>query len=457
MKDLLQIFKSAALMLFIFLYTEKSYADPIGNNCWYLNSPLQAQSNSDLVCKVQVLSLRREEAVSNRTKSNITSWFSNVNRMTAVTKVLSIIKGNCPNTIEIAYEYPIDPNSNQTFSISQNYTGLSEKEICIVFLKHQDNKYTLNRINSKLRVVPEVIDYNLGDTPNLRLIAEFLAGCDSNDEFITLQAVEEIGFQGEEMIKKDLMKSLGDNKQFEKITFALGKVKEALRKTRKSKDLVIKSISNIASFQADDSPGIEEPLKLLRMSPSEFDPNDSLKKYCIREFCVSNLQLRLLETMDSTTRRAVIDFNDRTIIRRENGIPEIYRGLRDFDYSEFYKQALDCETVKSNQQMRIAIANVLWIRFERRSVPVIIRLLDDTEAQIRNTAVSALRKCINADYSNSWEPEDFYRAFKGNEFYFSTQKPEKSVEERLKDYHNHEQEYIKYWKEWWQKNKKSFE
>jgi hypothetical protein len=423
MKDSIRVFKSGFLIVFLFLYTGTSYADPIGSNGWNLNSPLQVQSNSDLVCKVQVLSIQRQEAV-----KNPSTWASDVYRMIATTKVLSVIKGECPNTIEIEFEYPLG-SSNMGISILRLYTGFSEKEICIVFLKQEENKYKLNRINSKLRVVPEIVEYNLGNTPNMKLVAEFLAGCDSNDDLIKLQAVEELGFQSKKMIE-DLGTSSSNKETFDKITFALNKVKEALRKTQESQDLVIKNISYIASFQADDSPGIEGPLALLRMNPSEFDPNDSLKKYGIKEFCVSNLQLRLLETMDSTTRRGVYDFNDRTIIRRENGIPEIYRGLRNFDYAEFYKQALDCEAVKNNEQMRIAIANVLWIRFERRSVPVMMRLLDDTNAYIRHETVDALRKCINSDFSNSWESAD---------------------------YQDNEKEYIKYWKDWWEKNKGDFE
>lgn len=431
---------------------EVSYAFPLGSNCWHLNSPLQMEHNSDLVCKVQVISVHQGEPVSNSTFMGV----QGAHQMTAAAKVLSIIKGQCPETIEIEFEYPIESYINAGIPISNLFTGLSEKEICIVFLKIRENKYKLNRIRSKLRVVPEVVDYNLGDTPEMKLIDEFLAGIKSNDEFIKLQAAEELGFHTEEMIK-DLSSCRNDNESFDKIVFALGKVKDALMQTQKSKDIVIRNISYIASFQADDSPGIDGPLQLLRMSPSEFDPNDSLKKYDIKDFSVSSLQLRLLGTMDSTTRRAVVDFNDRTIIRRENGIPEIYRGLRDFDYTEFYKQALECDSVKNNEKMRTAIANVLWIRFERKSVPVIIQLLDDTNPHTRSIAVSALRKCINADYSNSWEAEDFYRSFKDNELYFADQKPEKSLEERQKDYRDHEQEYIKYWKDWWQKNKGDFE
>ena len=244
---------------------------------------------------------------------------------------------------------------------------------------------------------------------------------------------------------------------FDKIAFALDKIKGALSKIRESKDFVIRNVSYITSFQADVSPGTEGPLKLLHMSPTEFDPNESFKKYGIKNFCVSDLQLRLLKTMDESTRRFIVDMNDHTVIGRENDIPGLYRGLRDFDYAEFYNQALDCESVKNSEQMRTAIANVLWIRFERKSVPVIVRLLDETNSHIRSTAVSTLRKCINADYSNSWEPEDFYRTFKGNEFYFTDQKPEKSLKEGQKDYQDHEQEYIQYWKNWWQKNKSDFE
>jgi len=443
------LFLCAYVLVFILIPFEESYAFPSGSNGWYLDSPLQTHSNSDLVCKIQVISIRKGETVS----SSIFMGMTGIHRMIATAKVLSIIKGECPEAIEIEYEYPTENNINMGIPISHLTTGLSEKEICIVFLKLQENKYKLNRIRSKLRVVPEIVDYNLGDEPNMKLVAEFLAGCESNDDLIKLQAVEELGFHAEEMIK-NLTTSRNNNETFDKIAYVLSKIKDALKKTRQSNDLVIRSISNISSFQADDSPGTEEPLKLLKINPSEFDSNDSFKKYGIKSFCVSDLQLRLLETMDSTTRRVVYDMNDGSTLRREDGNPGIYRGLRDFDYTEFYNKALDCDSVKNSKQMRTAIANVLWIRFEKRSVPVIVRLLDDP--QISHTAVSALRKCINADFSNSWEPEDFYRSFKGNEFYFTDQKPEKSLEERQKDYQDHEQEYIQFWKDWWQKNKDDF-
>ena len=55
----------------------------------------------------------------------------------------------------------------------------------------------------------------------------------------------------------------------------------------------------------------------------------------------------------------------------------------------------------NSEQTRRAIANVIWIRCEKASVPEMMRLLDDSNMHIRRTAVSALRKCINSDLSNS--------------------------------------------------------
>lgn len=159
--------------------------------------------------------------------------------------------------------------------------------------------------------------------------------------------------------------------------------------------------------------------------------------------------------MDSTTRRVLVDLKDGSVISREEGSPYPFRGVRRFDYADFYRQALDCEVVKNSEQMRSAIANVIWIRYERRSVPEMIQLLDDSCMHIRSTAVSALRKCINSDRSNSWEPRHFYDPDAAREYINSG--IEKKLEDRQKDYQDNEQEYILYWKKWWQQHKNEFE
>ena len=160
-----------------------------------------------------------------------------------------------------------------------------------------------------------------------------------------------------------------------------------------------------------------------------FDPNDSTKKYGIPDFSISALKLRLLETMDATTRRAVIDLETGSVIRPSDGRGGIYRGIRDFDYARFYRLALDCPAVKSSAEMRSAIANVIWIRCEKNSVPEMVRLLDDSNTYARFVAVGALMKYTGeGPVRSTWE-----------------------------EFEKDDRRYVEYWKHWWQKNKDNFE
>ena len=85
--------------------------------------------------------------------------------------------------------------------------------------------------------------------------------------------------------------------------------------------------------------------------------------------------------------------------------------------------------------MRRAIANVIWIQYEKRSVPEMIKLLDDSNTHIRRVGVSALRKCINSDLSNSWENRHFYDPNAAREAMRSG--IEKKLEDRQKDYQDY--------------------
>lgn len=438
-----------AILTWLSLPQTELFSFSTGSNGWHLNSSFQAEHNADVVCKVEIQSIRQEKIV----KGNLFPGEPNLLEMIATSKVLSIIKGKCPEVINIKFRRPTNEHLKLGFSLRELYTDLSENEVCLVFLKASGADFKLNRIQSKARVQPGVVDYNLGETPDMKLLAEFLAGCNSEDEFVKLQVVEELGYLGDEMIRK--LRFSRENKElFQKIASGLVKAKETLREMRSCDDLVIRNISIISSFQVDDSPGIEEPLKLLRTNPSVFDSNDSLDKYGVRDFCISNLQLRLLETMDAMTRRVVVDLKDGSVIRREDGSPYPYRGVRGFNYAGFYRQALSCEAVKSSEQMRSAIAHVLWIRYERASAPEMIKFLDDPKLYIRRAAVSALRKCINSDFSNSWERRHFYDPDASREYL--RKGIEKKLEDRQKDYQENEREYILHWKKWWVEHKDEF-
>jgi hypothetical protein len=450
-----KIFVSIGLFVWFLLPKAESFGFPAGSNGWHLNSSLQARVNADLVCKVKVLSIRQVRIV----QGNLLPGEPNLLEMIATSKVLSVVKGECPDVINIKFRRPTNEHLRLGLSLGELYTDLSENEVCLVFLKASGSDYRLNRIQSKARVQPEVVDYNLDETPDLKLLVEFIAGCDSEDELVRLQAVEELGYLGDAMINKISSSPYRDSNEALqrclKMNSGLSKAREEIKGMRSYQDVVIRSIAFVSSFQLDDSPGVEGPLELLRMESSDFGPDDSLKKYGIRDFSISSLQLRLLETMDSATRRILVDLKDGSVVRREEGSPYPFRGVRGFDYADFYRQALDCESVKGSEQMRTAIANVIWIRYERASVPEMMRLLDDPSMHIRSTAVSALRKCVNSDYSNSWEPRHFYDPDAAREYMNSG--IEKKLEDRQKDYQDNEQEYILYWKKWWQEHKNEFE
>ena len=444
-----RIFLVAVLTIGLFLAPAVSFSFPTSSNGWHLNSSFQTKANADIVCKVQMQSIRQKKIV----RGNLFPGEPDLLEMIATSKVLSVIKGECPGVIDITFRRPTKDHLRLGRSFGELYTDLSENEVCLVFLKASGSNYELGRIQSKARVCPEVVDYDLGQTSELKLLAEFLAGCHSQNKLVRLQAVEELGYLGDALIRK-LRFSREDKELFQTMASGLIRTKEALMKMRSSADLVIRNVAIISSFQADDSPGIEEPLKLLRMNPSDFGQNDSLKKCGIRDFCISSLQLRLLETMDAMTRRVIVDLKDGSKIRREEGSPYPYRGVRGFDYAAFYRQALECEVVKNNEHMRSPIANVLWIRCEKESVPEMIQFLDDSNTHMRRSAVSALRKCIHSDLSNSWEPRHFYDPAAAREY--MNNGIEKKLEDRQKDYQVHEQEYILYWKKWWQEHKDEF-
>jgi len=133
--------------------------------------------------------------------------------------------------------------------------------------------------------------------------------------------------------------------------------------------------------------------------------------------------------MDSATRRAVYNLDNGSVIRPPDERLGLFRGVRDFDYPVFFRRALDCPVVKTTAEMRCAIANVIWIRCEKGSIPEMARLLDDSNTYARFVAVGALMK-------------------------YTGEGPVRSDWEEFKKY---DSRYVEYWKNWWQKNEGNFE
>ncbi len=420
-----------------FMLCNAAIGYPAASNNWHLNSSLQAVHNADLVCKIRVISVRDAE--------QLVAGAPNVFHKIATAKVVSIIKGKCGDTIQIetSLQHPAMPQ----------FTELHPGEYCLVFLKRSDNGYLLNRVRSKARVVAKAVDYRQDDDFLLRLLTEFLAGLKAEDAMIRLQAVEELGYIGDELIEK-LKPFQNGNEQFPRIAFCLKQARHAIRRARSDENFVIRNVAVMSSFKLGDPPSLDQTLAILHADPNDFTPADSKSKYGIRDFCTSDLQRSLLETIDATTRRSIKYLDNGSTIRAFHHQRGIYRGVPGFPYTRFFQQALKTEPVKNDSNMRKSIANVIWIRYEKASVPQMIHLLDDSERHIRGTAVSALKKCINGNFSNAWDRRSFYSS--GRNSVKLMQRQEKPLEQRLKEYEEHEQEYIQYWKKWWLQNRDQF-
>ncbi len=426
------------------------FGDLLGSNNWHLNSPLWMRANADVVCKVRVTKVRDAGLA----PSYLFRSEANVRREIATAEVISLIEGNCPPQIEIEYEYPRGGHWVSGSPIGQEFTKLDPGESCLVFLQSSSGTYHLGRIQNKARVVAARVLYTLGDEPLLRLLAEFLAGADCPDEMVRLQAIEELGYVGDELMKQ-LQPFKSRDEPGARIAHALREAQRVIRKARPSTDFVIGSVAVMSSFKLVDPPALDEVVQVLRADPNGFAPAASEAKYGIRDFSVSSLQKRLLETMDSTTRRSIKSLDDGETIRAPGRHGDIYRGVPGFPYARFYRVALATDAVARDAEMRRSIANVIWIRYEKAGVPEMIRLLGDSEINIRRIAVSALDKCINGNFSNGWDRDTFYRRGVGPGAPGLT--AEKPLEEQLRDYELNEREYIQYWKDWWGENRSKYE
>lgn len=421
-----------------------AFASPAGSNNWHLNSPLQAGSNSDLVCKVSILSTHNTEQIMD----------PRIDMMpyVATAKVTSILKGSCDDVIQIHFYYQIDNVLRMAPPEVPLIKELQPGEDWLVFLQHTDKGYFLNRVRNKARVSAKKVNYHDSKDLLIRLLAEFQAGLDAEDGMVRLQAVEELGYIGAKLLKQ-LRPFEGEDGENYRIAQSLKEVRRAIRRACSDKDIVVRSVAVMSSFKLGEPPRIDQVKAILKTNPNMMTPAESRSKYGIDDFCVATLQRSLLSTMDETTRRRMKDLKDgSTMMRRPRGI---FRGAPGFAYADFYRWALETDLVKSNKDLRRSIANVIWIRYDKESVPEMIQMLDDPEQSIRHTAVSALKKCINGNFSNAWDRRSFYSSgFESAKL--MNEIKEKPLEERQKDYREHEREYIQYWKKWWSENQEGF-
>ncbi|HEX41294.1 MAG TPA: hypothetical protein ENN81_04450, partial [Phycisphaerales bacterium] len=368
---------------------------------WQVDAAQQTAANADRVVKVEVLSLLEAGTVRNEVSANPPE----LRRLTASCRVLSEIKERCPQIIRVEFQYPAESDIQGNPSLAQQFTSLRVGEVALVFLKDIGMDFRLNRIDGKVRITSSRVRHEMVDEPEERLLSEFVASAQDGDPMVRLQAVEELGYVGDAILRQMAASEYRYSSEAADRCIMLDKkldaAREVLADARKATDPVVRFAAVISSFQVDATPGEATSLEVLRADPATLSTAESLAQYGAIGFSVQAMQARLLDVMDATTRRLLLDMRQRDVIRRRDGKP--YRGIRDFWYPEFCAAALACESVRAAGPMRRSLANILWVRSDVASVPEMIALLDDADILVRSAVVAGLIKTVASPYSNPLE------------------------------------------------------
>ena len=425
---------------------------PLGH--WQVDATRQAATEADRVVKVEVLSLLEAGTARNEVSASPPE----LRRLTASCRVLSEIKERCPGIIRVEFQYPAESDIEGNPSLAQQFTSLRVGEVALVFLKDIGMDFRLSRINGKVRVTADRVRHEMVDEPNERLLSEFVASAQDSDPMVRLQAVEELGYVGDAILREMAASQYRYSSEAADRCIMLDKkldaAREVLAEARKSTDPVVRFAAIISSFQVDTTPGEATALEILHVDPAKLSPAESLAQYGSIGFSVQAMQARLLDVMDATTRRLLLDMRERDVIRRQDGKP--YRGIRDFWYPEFCAGALACESVRASGPMRWSLANILWVRSDVASVPEMIALLDDPDILVRSTVVAGLIKTVASPYSN---PLEVHSPWMSSVDATDVEVRDREVDpaEAMRDYQLKEQEYLTYWKTWWDQNKDDFD
>ena len=405
-----------------------------------IDAQFHTANNADAVCKIKV-----GEVAKLTTDLGGGDLIMQLDHYQARVEVLASIKGKLAGTLLINFNYPPAENLAQDKWLEGMYSRLQPGETCLALMKVTGTKYTLLEGPGKVPADPEIFAYDLGDEPAQKLLAEFCGGARSRDKQVQRTAIEQLGYLGEDCYKNlhnlNAIRFLLQEKDLRR---AQAVVKEACH----SADPILRGLAFCSGFQLNVNPGLEGPLEFMKLTVPAEESAPAWVEFDSRHPQIITLRRRLLRTLDETTRRSIPDPNTgQTMWKPDHS--DIYRGVPGFDYARFYREVLSLPLVAQDLELRRECANVIWIRFEKSSVPEMIRLLDDPNSSIRQTGVSALRKCIHHDFSNSWDLQYLEKSAPMN-------LPERPLEERLAEYRTNEAAYLAYWRQWWGENKNQY-
>ena len=308
-------------------------------------------NEADAVCKIKV------STVENKGIYSINNIYPSLKavKITAESKVISSIKGNIPETINIVF-----PASEQLIS----FTMLDKDEVAIVFLKRVDKHYEFIDIhNGKMDCINAKIKYQNEENPEDKILSELLALCKQATGKNKLYAIQRLG-------------------ELEDI-----RAKKILTKFSISDDSVLRGTALDSLIQMGVSVKEKKLLDYLKLPPELFDEGKSLDKYGTTGFSTSHLQNNIIFSLKNS-----VKLNSRNRSTRE---PRVIVSIEDFDYISFYEKVSKLKVFTNSLINRRSMASALRKLADKRSIPLVKSLLRDPSPDVRYFAVTTFQRIFN--------------------------------------------------------------
>ncbi len=352
-----------------------------------ISDPKRLLDRADVVCKVRVLSVGKGDGTITDTHFRPPL---ETTRMLVRLQLVSVIKGSPPDVMNVEFPGP-------TGMVA--YTELAEGEVCVVFVKGHSSPYTfVNPHHGKLAAVPDAVKHDLGPAPHDRLLAELVACVKAGKGMTKLKGIEELG-------------RLGDPR-----------ASTVLRSLSTSEDVVCRALSYISRIRVGDPPDVGALLSFLNVDSSVFDRGDALARHGSSGYSISSMQSRIVNAIGDSVR-----YWPRGS-RKDMSEECVETKLQDFDYVGFLRNALDSKAAAGGEFVRRELAGTFYQLGDEDTVPDLVRLLDDSNVEVRHRASIGLGRILK----------------------------ESSYICALEHFKENELDHTSHWKEWWMEHGHEF-
>lgn len=318
----------------------------------YPFTPLNVRTALEKADAVYIVEITSIDADTSSAKTNQSSSLPDRD---VYAHILGTIKGATAENIHIT----VPQNTNLIESPS--YVNYKIGEVCLVFLKGNSSPYMLLDPDSS-----NLLDVAKPDTAVFKYSTDIaydrLAKClmwtvNGSKGWIRLQAIRQLGY-------------LGDHR-----------AASLLRQFAKSDDIALRSLSYEARIHIGDPPDVNDMITILDMTPESINENQSHNGNTGNRYGNEYLQNLLFDAVWQSI-----------IPEQKFGIKLPVSKVEGFDYLAFFEKAMNTKSFRTIRDARSQLAGSLGELKDPKATPILMRLLDDEDAQVRYMATWALNE-----------------------------------------------------------------